>query len=148
NVALKQKIGLDQLSSVQKELNQLTSDLRKARLDADNQANTEKTAMERPVPEREIKAMIAVDATVKRLEFKVTSAQSGVTSATQAFGANDSTTKKMQEKLEAAQRELETYKEKLRPKLEASYRENMKAQAQARQLAAQERVGLYENMEK
>src|SRR5262249_13659524 len=79
---------------------------------------------------------------------RVDSLQELLQRLTKQYGPANDMVKKAKDGLDNAQTELNELKERLKPKLEGILRERMKAVAQARQAAEQQRLAIMESMKK
>jgi hypothetical protein len=148
NLALKQKLALDQLSRVQQELASVTSELRRAKLEIQLEQAREKDASRRAVSEQAISDLMASDTSIKRAEAKLQQKEEQVEALRKRYKYTDEDVilKNAEEQVAAIWKEIADRKEKLRPKLEEEFRERAKAAAAARGAAAQERLSLVESM--
>jgi capsular exopolysaccharide synthesis family protein len=150
NVALKQKLALDQLGRLQGELVAVTSQLRNTKIETQALEARDKAAGERTLPERAITDQIEADASVRRKQDKVIRLEESLQSLVNRYkyAPTDPIYKNMHQSLEQAQKDLEAIKQRLRPKFEEDFRERSKAYAAARAAAAQERLAFIENIQR
>jgi hypothetical protein len=147
-LALMQKLALDQLDAVRKELLQVNSELRKTKSEIAAEEAKQKNAAERAIPEQVMGEMLASDLSVKKMEAILADREMKLASSMKTFGPNDVTTKAAEKEFAKQQQELADLRNRLRTRFAAAIREKLKAEAQARQLAAEERLAVVEGMQK
>jgi capsular exopolysaccharide synthesis family protein len=150
-LAHKHKFALERLSQAQKELWQLQSELRKARIEAaGHEAEQQALAKGAAVPvaaaavEAELKKepqVVKAEAEIARLEGFVDYIR-GITTR----GDQDPAVQKLKTKLDGARAALAERREALRPRIEASLREKTRLELQASATLLRRRLGLLKEM--
>jgi polysaccharide biosynthesis transport protein len=149
NLAIKQRIALEQLAVTQKELAQLQSEVRKLAVDVTLDLDREKALAEAPVPELTLNEQIDKDLTVQAYLGRIKELEAQLEEIRRVNPTRfETVSRKTQDELGSVKKALEERRVAIRPAVEAKVREQARLDLKTKGAGQRQHLAYLKDLEK